>query len=166
MEIFTIKNNAVQLNLNCLTVPELKAVYEKYPDDYLNVFNYLRFMCDPKSPYMDFEAVDKENKLRPMLKGVPEIDLEIQDALNALEEIYNSSTTLRFFKNAKRMIDELGNYLGTARIDDSKETGNIQHVLRAAKEIPVIIKNFKESEKAYAEEAKKARGNAKISYDQ
>jgi hypothetical protein len=56
-------------------------------------------------------------------------------------------------------------YSRTVIIDDSRETGNIQHVLKIVEKCGNTIEQFRKLEKAKDEELR-ARGDRDIGYDQ
>jgi hypothetical protein len=83
-KFFDIANNRVVLNHNCLSIPELKALVDKYEDP-LPAFNYIHYMVDPQSPYANLSDELREETL---LKDFPgEYTLEDEEMIAALDKI-------------------------------------------------------------------------------
>lgn len=162
--IFEIVNKNVVVNENVLLVPCLKRVYEKYKDP-IQALSYLYFMTYPNSPYRNVPEIDKSDRISKEYPGdYSPLDKEITEALSWLEEHYTSPTR-RFYLSNKTAIEKLGQYLDGVILDDSKETGNITHVLRMVEKCGKVIEEFKKLEKQHDEEMRKTRTNTKIAYD-
>ena len=163
-KIFVIDNNQVTVSVDCLLIPQLKAVVDKY-DDHIQALTYCAYMVSPQSPYSDLEKDLKEETLLSDYPGSYKVtDIEICQAIDKLEDLYPSTTT-NYFKSTKILVDKLGVYSRTVIIDDSRETGNIQHVLKIVEKCGKTISEFRILEAAKNEELK-TRGNHQLGYDQ
>lgn len=163
--IFDIQDKTVLINENVLLIPELKALVDKYEQPVL-ALAYCYYMTSPSSPYSEYEEDLKEEMLLADYKGdYNKTDLEIANAINKLTEMYKT-TVVNYYLSIKKLVDKLATYASTVLVDDSKETGNIQHVLKMVKECGAVITQFKKLEKEKDEELLKTRGNRKLAYDQ
>lgn len=161
--IFEIVNGKVVINENVLLIPSLKRVKDKYKQP-IQALTYLYYMTYPNSPYRNIPEIDKSDKIVKDFPGdYSPLDIEITEALSWLEEHYLTPTR-RFYLSNKVAIEKLGQYLEAVILDDSKETGNISHVLRMVEKCGKVIEEFKKLEKQHDEEMKK-RTNTRIAYD-
>ena len=60
-EIFDILNGQVIINHNCLSIPELKAVHDRYKDP-IPAFNFLHYMYSQKGPYCNTPEDDNDGQ--------------------------------------------------------------------------------------------------------
>jgi hypothetical protein len=60
--MFDIVQGNVVINHNCLSIPELKAIHDEYEDP-IPAFNYLHFLFDIDSPYINMPDMEKEETL-------------------------------------------------------------------------------------------------------
>lgn len=162
-KIFEVENSAIVLSPHCLLIPELKAIVDKY-EDYFNALAYCAYMTSPKSPYSDLEGDLREETLINDYPGDYKLtDIEICQAIDKLELLY-PSTTINYFKSTQILVNKLALYSRTVTIDDSKETGNIQHVLKIVEKCGNTINQFRQLEKAKDDELKTV-GNHDLAYD-
>lgn len=163
-KIFTIENSEITISSNTLLIPELKAIVDKY-NDASKALAYCAFLVSPSSPYSDLEQEEREKILLVDYAGdFKPTDKEICDAIIKLELLY-PSTTVNYFKSTQILVNKLALYSRTVIIDDSRETGNIQHVLKIVEKCGNTIEQFRKLEKAKDEELR-ARGDRDIGYDQ
>ena len=163
-KIFTIESQQIVITPDCLLIPELKAVVDNYKDN-IAALSYCAYLVSPKSPYSD---LDKDSKEEVLLKDYPG-DYNVTDeiicrAIDKLELLY-TSTTINYFNSIKILVDNVALYARTALIDDSKETGNIQHLLKMMDKCGTHIEQFRKLEEAKDSELK-TRGNHILAYDQ
>ena len=163
--IFEIENSTVKINTNCLLIPELKEVFESY-DDPIPAFCFLHYMTDYKSPYNSLPTIEKEFAVIADYPGdYTTEDPCIQKALAKLE-ILNVTPTRRLVDAARKGLDNLSMYIGTASISEGRD-GNMAPFISALKSIAKINQEFKLLEKQADEENEiKGRGNADWSYDE
>lgn len=162
--IFDIVNDQVVINENVLLIPCLKKIKDKY-EDYIPALTYVYYMTSPSSPYKNIPELEKSEKIHSEYPGdYSPLDKEITEALSWLEEKYLTPTR-RFYLSNKAALEKLGQYLDSVILDDSKETGNIGHVLRMVEKCGKVMEEFKKLEKQNDEEARKTRTKTKIAYD-
>lgn len=165
--IFDIENDEVVLNHNIYSIPVFKAIKDKYPEDYIQAFNFIHHMTSITSPYYNY----KEDERRAILyKDFPgeyhPMHREVAEAESFLFDVrIRENTLINFWNSAKNMLDKMSNYLNSAIIDDSKE-GNISNILRTLEKTDKLMSNFKKLEEQLEKEMAKARGDKDIGYDQ
>lgn len=165
VEILTVKDNVLIPTVSCYGIPELKAIIDSY-EDYLQVLKYLYFLHHPKSAYRNVPEEEKETIIFNDCPGnySPEDSLII-DANEKLHFLYTTPTK-RFFINAKRGLETLGDYLGTTSITDGKD-GNFASLSMMYTRVGKMIDEFKKLEKSYDEETgSNIRGGAEEAYDE
>lgn len=165
IEIFEIEDGRVRINTNCLIIPELKAIVDKYQQP-LQALNYVYNMTNPRSPFANLPEMDKETLLLQDFPGdyTPE-DIEIIKAIKKLELLFLTPTR-KFFLNGKKGLETLGEYLSTASITDGKDS-NFASFQMALSRVGKIIEEFKKLEKIYEEETQSnIRGGHSSSYDE
>lgn len=169
-QIFDIEDNKVIINVNILTIPELKAVYDYYEDEEtrMNAFNFIRHMTDPYGAYNQLSDEDREETLLYDFPGnySPEDQVIIQ-AIEKLKKLY-MSPTYQFYLDNKALLYRLGEYARTASVDDSKKDGNLSELLNMVKSAGKTITEFAILEKQAEKELQKVRmrGNRYIAYDE
>ena len=164
-KIFEVENGKVILNENVLLIPFLKKIVDKY-EDYINALTYLKFYTEITGPYSDFDNEVKSERLLKDFPGDYKItDLEMCEAINRLEEVWRSETSLRFFYSCRIGVNKLSNYLENVILTDDKENKNIADVQKLIDKCLKTIKDFRNMEKIVEEEVLKTRGNKEIAYD-
>jgi hypothetical protein len=83
-ELFDIQNGKVIINVNCLLIPEFKAVHDAYKDP-IPAFSFLYYLYSPKGPYCNTPEEDKEEVLFIDFPG--EYTLEDEVMIKAIEKI-------------------------------------------------------------------------------
>jgi hypothetical protein len=166
IDVFTVENGKVVLNLNCLLVPELKIVSEKYKGD-LNPFTFIHYMTHADSPYKEYEEAAKIQLLYKEYPGKYKVtDLEIINAIDRLKAFYDSDTILRLYNSVKVLADKMAIYAETMIITDSKDDSNVQHGMRLLEKITPIMRQLRDARAIRDEEINKTRGKVELSYDQ
>lgn len=163
--IFDMENDRVVISPHALLIPEFKAIVEKYEDP-VSALSYIYFMTSPESPYSNVPEKDKQQIVSQDVGGDFEFDdKEIEEALKKADFLYTTPTR-RFFVNAKKGLETLGNYLGSTPITEGKD-GNFASYQMAMSRIGKITQEFQILEKAYSEEiGENLRGSQERSYDE
>lgn len=167
-KIFDVINGQVVINHNCLSIPELKAVHDKYQDP-IPAFNYLHFMFDPESPYANIEEQEKEETLLRDFPG--EYTLEDEEMINAVKKMEELlvTPTYRYYLDNKTLLEKLGKFARETPITTGRD-GNLSALSMQVKSVGKTIMEFKQLEKFVLQEIKEGRGRArggkKIAYDQ
>jgi len=167
IRLFEIENRTVRPTEHCYMISWLNDLIEEFPEEHLKVLAYIYYITDisPENPYFNTEEEDREEKVLRDLQ--PEFDVEhpkILVAIDNCKELYQTPTQ-RSYISFKTMLENLNVYLETAEITDGRD-GNINALLRAAKEFDKVRESFKGVQADVKEETKvRARGGAKIPYD-
>jgi hypothetical protein len=168
-KIFDIENNKVIINIDILTIPELKAVYDEYEDETRdNVFHFLRHMCDPYGPYNNLSDEEKEESIIHDFPGdySPEDEVIIK-AISKLKSFY-MSPTYKYYLDNKELLYKLGEFARTATIKDTGKNGNLGELLNMIRTVGKNISEFAILEKAAEKELEKMKmkGNRYVAYDE
>lgn len=167
-KIFDISNKTVVINHNCLSIPELRALFDAYANP-IPAFNFLHYRYDPLSPYANIPEADKDDVI---IKDFPgEYTLEDEEMINAIkkiEELY-MTPTYRYYLDNKILMEKLGQFARTAPITAGKD-GNISAMQSQLKSVGKTIQEFKQLEKVAMQEVTEStgrvRGGKTIAYDQ
>ncbi len=168
IQLFDIQNKQVTTHANCYLIPELKAIIDTFPKDYLKILQYIAGMTIPDStnPYFDIEEHRREEVILADIKpfdGWIE-DMLIEKAINKCNMLF-STPTLRAFMGAKKALDRIGKYLDETEITDGKE-GTSGTIERYMLKLPEFTDTYNTMENKLKEEQAKVRGSLKLRYDQ
>ena len=165
IKLFDIENNKVAITPDVLLIPEFKKLVDDYEEP-MAALAYVYFMVSPESPYADVPEKDKSQIISQDVGGDFGFeDQAIEDALKKAEFLYTTPTR-RFFINAKKGLETLGDYLGTTSITEGKD-GNFSGFQMSMSRVGKIIQEFKILEKEYNEEvASSIRGGHETGYDE
>ena len=165
INIFDLENDKVVPNATCYTIPELKAVIEKYKNP-IPALCYLYYKYIPTSAYAHLDDYEKEKVLLHDYKG--DYSLEDEVMIKAEEKIalLVLTPTRRFYNNAKKGLDRLGMYLATSEITSGLH-GNLSAFNAALSKVGQTMEQFKKLEKIYEDETKSSlRGGRELGYDE
>jgi len=170
IRLFETQNKVVIPTEHCYVIKYLKDIMEKYPDCYLQVYQFLFYMkCPgPDNPYFNIKDVDLEELIIHDLDGL-KFDAEddmIIEALEYTERLYETPT-VRAHKGIKTAMDNIADYMGSKQITDGKD-GNIGQIRSMAKDFDSIRKSYKGVAKDVEDEQKAlhVRGDQSLAYDQ
>jgi len=170
IRLFEIENKVVIPTEHCYVITYLKDIMTKYPDDYLQVYQFLFYMkCPgPDNPYFNIKEVDLEELIIHDLDGL-KFNAENDDIIAALkytERLYKTPT-VRAHEGIKNAMDKIADYLNTLKITDGKD-GNVGQVRSMAKDFDMIRKSYKGTAKDVEDEQKAlhVRGDQQLAYDQ
>lgn len=167
-EIFDIENGHVVINHNCLVIPQLKAVKDKYTNS-IPAFNFLHYLYSQKGPYCNVPEEDKEEILLQDFPG--EYTLEDSEMIEAREKLESliMTSTYRYYLDQKYSLEKLGKWSRQTPITSGRD-GNITAMISQIKSVGKTILEFKQLEKVAEQEINeskaRARGNKRIAYDQ
>jgi len=165
---FDIANEKVILNHNCLSIPELKAVVDRYTDP-LPAFNFIHYMINPQSPYANLPDEIREETLLKDFSG--EYTLEDEEMIAALEKIKSLYITpsYQYYLDNKQLLEKLGKFARETPITSGRD-GNLSALGMQIKSVGKTIQEFKQLEKVVMQElsegTSRTRGNKKVAYDQ
>jgi hypothetical protein len=155
-KLFDIDNGVVIPTEHCYTLGTLKNIMDKYPDNYLKIYQYLFYMTCPSPDSNPFFHT-------------PEIDFSTEDeairrARMFCDDMYSTATS-RAYKGMASMLDRLARYMETTPITAGRD-GNINSLVAAAKNFDQIRLSFKGVYKDLQDEqSSKVRGGIGLSYD-
>jgi len=69
IKLFDIQNNVVIPTEHCYTLTTLKNIMDKYPDDYLKIYQYLFYMTCPNPDLNPFFYMMEEDKEVGRIEG-------------------------------------------------------------------------------------------------
>lgn len=167
-KIFDIVNEKVVINHACLSIPELKAVYDKYKDP-IPAFNFLYFMFDPESPYANIQEQEKEDIILHDFPG--DYTLEDEEMIAAIEKLnmLYMTPTRRYYLDNKILLEKLGKFARETQITTGRD-GNLSALAMQVKSVGKTIMEFKQLEKFVIQEltegSGRTRGGKKKAYDQ
>ena len=168
IRLFDVQNGAVVPTEHCYTLKTLKKIMDKYPEDYLKIYQYLFYMTCPNpdlNPFFHTPDLDKEEIILEEIEAeFSTEDQAIKLALQFCEDMY-SSPTLRAYKGIASMLDRLARYMETTPITHGRD-GNINSLVAAAKNFEQIRASFKGAYKDLQDEQQsKVRGGQGLAYD-
>lgn len=170
IRLLDVENGRVIPTEHCHTIRWLKAIMEAFPDPavYINVYAYVFYMTCPsqENPYYNVPEDSRED----LVTADVDINFPVEhdvviEALQKASLMYETPT-LRLYQGMKKMIDNLGNYMGTTKIHHGRD-GNITALVTASKNVQAIRESFKGvSADLAAEQSTKVRGGKNLGYDQ
>lgn len=165
IEIFDIENDKVVINVNCLMIPELKAVNDFYEDP-MPVFCFLHYYTNPRSAYNNLDEEERESSILYDYPGEYTLEDEvIESAIRKLQKL-NTTPTMKLLESGKIGLERLSTYIRTQEITSGRD-GNMNTYLASLKSISQINKEFKALEKQAEDEVQsQGRGGVNWSYDE
>lgn len=168
IKIFDIVGGQVVINHNCLSIPELKAISEAYPDP-IPAFNFLHFRYDIESPYANIPEEEKDDVLLNDFPGEYTLEDDVMiAAMQKLEELY-VTPTYRYYLDNKILMEKLGTFARTSPVTSGRD-GNVGALQSQLKSVGKTILEFKQLEKVVLQELEetkgRVRGGKKLAYDQ
>tara|TARA_B100000902_G_C27253643_1_gene886649 strand:+ start:1011 stop:1526 length:516 start_codon:yes stop_codon:yes gene_type:complete len=169
IRLFDIENDTVIPTEHCYTLKALKDIMEKFPDDYLKIYQYLFYMTCPSpdlNPFFHTPEIDKESLILDEIEAeFSTEDDDVYAALKFCEKMYETPTS-RAYKGIAAMLDRLGRYMETTPIEHGRD-GNINSMVNAAAKFEQIRSSFKGAYKDLQEEQQSSvRGGYGLGYDQ
>ena len=168
IKLFDIENNVVKATEHCHNIKWLKAIMDEYPKNYLSIYGYVFYMSCPsqENPYFNIpEDLREEVVLADIDAEFSTEDEPILEALEKCKRLYETPT-VRAFKSITIMLDNLSEYMSTAEVTAGRD-GNINSLLRIAKEFDAIRQSYKGVVKDLeAEQKAHVRGSQELGYDQ
>ncbi len=169
VRLFDISNGQVIPTEHCFANKSLRKIMDAYPDDYLTVYQYLFYMTCPDPTlniYFHMRDTEKEETiLQEIEANFSTEDDEVQFGLEFCKKLYETET-VRAYNGIKNMLDNMADYMATAKMRDGKD-GNINQLVTAAAKFDAIRQSYKGTLKDLQEEQNTSvRGGKKLAYDQ
>lgn len=165
IQILDLENDKVVPNINCYTIPELKAVMKEYEDP-IPALCYLYYKTTPTSAYAHLSDDEREEVLLQDFAGGYTLE---DDVMIKAEEKLNKlmlTPTRNFYLNCKIGLEKVGTYMATQQITEGKD-GNFSTISMNLTRVGKMIQEFKQLEKLYEEETKSnIRGGGTAAYDE
>jgi len=169
IKLFDIQNSVIVPTEHCYSLKALKDIMDKYPDDFLKIYQYLFYMTCPNpdvNPFFDVRTHEKEELILTQLQA--EFSTEDEDIFIALEfckKLYETPS-YRAYMGIKSMLDRLATYMEHTPIHHGRD-GNITPLVNAAAKFEQIRGSYKGAYKDLMEEQKSTvRGGQNLAYDQ
>jgi hypothetical protein len=168
IRLFDLQNGKVIPTEHCYTLKTLKNIMDKYPEDYLKIYQYIFYMTCPSpdlNPFFTTPELDKEEIVLEEVEAEfsPE-DEAIRMALQFCKDRYSTPTS-RAYDGISHMLDRLARYMEVTVITDGKD-GNITSMVNAAAKFESIKSSFKGAYKDLKDEQQShVRGGEGLAYD-
>lgn len=168
IRLLEIENKVVKPTEHCHVIKWLKVIMEKFPDNFIDVYAYIFYMSSPgqENPYFNIPFDLREETVLQDLDS--EIDTESDEIIEAVEKatILYKTPTVRAYQGITTMLDNLTEYMETTTVTAGRD-GNINSLLRIAKEFDAIRQSYKGVAKDLeAEQKTVVRGGQNMAYDQ
>ena len=169
IQIFDIQEQRVVPSVACHLIPELADIVTVFPDEYLKVYQYIFGMTctDATNWYRNLPEIEREDviiaDISPFEFSVE--DTTIQRAIERCNQLYETPT-LRLAKSAKKMVDDIANFLATTEITTGSKDGNAMDIDRFMKSMLNYQQLCKTLEGEVEKEQSIARGKIRRAYDQ
>lgn len=168
IKLLDIENNVVKPTEHCQMITWLKVIQDKFPDNALKIYGYIFYMACPsqENPYFNMPAELREDVIIDDL-GI-DFSLEEDEIIAAVTKATKmyETPTVRAYNGITTMLDNLTEYMSTTQVTAGRD-GNINSLLRIAKEFDAIRQSFKGVAKdLQAEQESHVRGGQDLGYDQ
>lgn len=170
-KLFELRGKQIIPKDDCEILLPIKAVKDKFPDEYLKLIAYLHYMNSMKkddNPYADMDLKDRSDSIVYDLGIESNIeDPVILRALSCVDEKY-TTTFYTLYKGIKASMDSIGKGLLTVTIDFNSKDGNVGNIIRIAKDYEALRNSFKAAYKDFDEESGnvRVRGNSRLAVDE
>ncbi len=167
-KLFDIQNGKVVPTEHCYTLKALKDLMDNYPEEYLNIYQYLFYMTCPSpdlNPFFFTPDMDKETLILEQIQAkFSTEDDDVFVALQFCQRMYETPTS-RAYKGIATMLDRLAKYMQNTQITDGRD-GNISQIRAVAKDFEAIRSSFKGAYKDLQDEqSSRVRGGQGLAYD-
>jgi hypothetical protein len=168
IKLFEIENNVVKPTEHCQMINWLRVIQERFPEDALKIYAYVFYMACPseENPFFNIPRDLREDIIiRDLDINFSLDEEEITDALMKAYLMYETPT-VRAYNAITTMLDNLANYMETTSVTAGRD-GNINSLIRVAKEFDAIRQSYKGVAKDLAaEQESHVRGGQQLGYDQ
>lgn len=169
IKLFDVENGKVIPSIHCKTIKWLRVIEEKFPNSYLRIYEFIFYMTCPneeQNPYFNILPDEREVVLIDDL-GI-DFSLEEDEIIQGLAKAMKmyETPTVRSHNSIVKLLDKMCTYMETASITAGRD-GNINSLLRMAKDFDEIRQSYKGIAKDLLEEQKTlTRGGQMLAYDQ
>lgn len=170
IRLFEVENGVVKVTEHCYVIGWLKAIMEKFPEPekYLRVYAYIFYMSYPgqENPYFNVNE-----SIRPEIIAADinlDFNTEEDCIIKAIERaiFLYTTPTARAHKAITKMLDNISDYISTAKVTTGRD-GNLIALTRLAEKFDEIRKSHKSITKDLEEEQHAVvHGGQNLAYDQ
>lgn len=154
---------------HCYAINWLKVIMDEFPNDYLDVYKYLFYMTCPdpiNNPYFNVKDVVREEMI--LRDNKMRFSSEADTIVTAVEKCIQlyETPTLRAHKGLKVMIDNVSEYMETAKVVSGRD-GNFSALLSAGKSLRELRETYNQlTADLHSEQKVNAkRGGGSMAYD-
>jgi len=168
VQLFDVSDKKVVPNHNTYLVPELKAIIDNFPKEYLKVLAYIFFTTCPDgtNAYINLPENQREGiiikDLQPFTFWLEDMSIEL--AQKKCRELY-STPTLRLLQGQQKMVDKVADYLDKTEITEGKDS-NAMAIDRFMAKGLEYAKILNELGNIVKEEQSKVRGDIRVPHYQ
>jgi len=155
MKIFEIKDGAIQLDPEVMSIPAFHAVWQadktKKKDKAFAELTYIYHMCDFNSPYSNFPVSKRaENVKEDVMQDTKYKPSKVVTiAMEKYKELSHTPKQ-RLYLSCKRKLDDLAYFMDETDINDD----TLKPVLEMFNKLTATISNFDKLEEAVSKEQK------------
>lgn len=168
IDIFDIQDKTVIPAVACYMTPELKAIIDYYPDEYLKVLQYVFAMTcnDSRNWYLNLSDDEREDVVLADIKpfNFSLEDVLVQEAIDKCNKLYETPI-LRNYLSVRAFMEKTSEALKSEELTFGKD-GNATELRNMAKSAGELWKTYKDFTTELMQEQSVARGKIKRSYDQ
>lgn len=159
------KDGFVKVNINVLTIPELKWLVDN-KEDHLDYFTNLYHLLDPESSYLNINEKEREFEV---MRDFPidesdEFYIFAKKKLNLLYEDPIKKAFLTYKKALETTNDYIDRVLEEESFSHGKD-GNYAEIQRSIDQIPDRMAKFEQAEMIYKKKLSTMRGNKEEEMD-
>lgn len=165
--IFEVSEDKTRLKITpeCYTIPELKAIMDKFDMQAEPYLLYVYNHVHPEAPYINIPYYEKEeNIVYDIVNVFGDFDTDeplLKKAINGLQKKF--STVIQRTKiSAENALDKLNRYFDTHEVEQGLD-GNLSQFQSNLKNLASVVESFLSVQKRADEELKtKMKGNNEI----
>jgi hypothetical protein len=161
LKLFKYEGYKLEVDPKVLLIPQFKKIWDKDKTKgkvkALTDFTYIYFFCDPRSDYMCFSDESLRNKNILEDQGLPENwkpDSDLLDAIKYYNKFKTSAALL--LEDTRIAVDKLRKLLTSIDLEERNEDGKpvytINSITATIKQIPQLIQELDNAEKALAKD--------------
>lgn len=170
IKLFEVQNGVVIPTEHSYTLKDLQFIREKYPDDFLKIYQFCFYMTcynPDMNPFYNYKEEDREEAIMQQLQpNFTTEDEGIQEALDLCKRLYETPT-LRAFLGIKQGMENLADLLKNTKPIAGGKEANADSLLKIAERYDRVRASYKGTEKDLLEEQQsRVRGGGGLAYDQ
>ena len=168
IRLFELEGKVLKPTEHCMMIKWLRVIQENHPDNFLKIYAYIFYMTCPseENPFFNVPRDIREDAVIKELEIDFPLDIDtVTNGLKKAAELYETPT-VRAYNGITTMLNNLTDYMETTTVTAGRD-GNINSLLRIAKEFDSIRQSYKGVAKDLAaEQETHVRGDQSLGYDQ